>query len=173
MKLEGRRIYLRPAEDKDINKRYLSWIDDSAVTRFMESRFKKWTLRELKKYADGIRDSHDNLFFAIILKSRDRHIGNIKIGPINRIHKFADIGILIGDKSCWGRGYAAEAIELAADYAFTGLKLHKLTAGAYATNIGSIKAFQKAGFRVEGIRSKHYRESAGYVDCILMGRINE
>src|SRR3989338_6921680 len=173
LKLESKRIYLRLMEDKDINKKYLSWINDSAVNRFLESRFKKWTLCDLKKYADDIRNSRDSLFFAIILKSRDKHIGNIKIGSINHIHKFADIGILIGDKSCWGNAYAREAIELVVNYAFNSLKLHKLTAGAYATNIGSIKAFQKAGFKIEGVRPKHYRESARYVDCVLMSRTNE
>lgn len=173
LKLESERIYLKLMEDKDINKSYLSWINDPAVNRFLESRFKKWTLRNLRKYVNDMQNNRDSLFFAIILKDRGRHIGNIKIGHINRIHKFADIGILIGDKSCWGKGYAKEAIKLVADYAFRSLKLHKLTAGAYATNAGSVKAFRKAGFSIEGVRLKHYRESAGYVDCVLMGCINE
>ena len=43
-----------------------------------------------------------------------RHIGNIKIGPVHSYHRRARIGLLIGEKEFWNRGYATEAIKLAA-----------------------------------------------------------
>ena len=55
------------------------------------------------------------------------------------MHRFADIGIIIGDDAYWGRGFASEAIKLVISYAFDRLKLHKLTAGCYATNAGATK----------------------------------
>ena len=94
----------------------------------------------------------DNIFLAIVLKDNKKHIGNIKIGPINWYHRLAEIGIMIGEKDCWGKGYAAEAISLLADFAFSKLNLHKLTAGCYEQNQGSLKAFQKAGFEVEEVK---------------------
>ena len=56
------------------------------------------------------------------------------------------VRILLGDKNCWGKGYATETIEVLTEHAFGVLGLHKLTAGAYAENVGSIRAFEKAGF---------------------------
>jgi [ribosomal protein S5]-alanine N-acetyltransferase len=110
---------------------------------------------------------------AIILNDEDRHIGNIKIGPINQIHRFADIGLLIGERDCWGKGYATEALRLVTNYAFKTLNLHKLTAGCYDGNKGSEKAFIKAGFVVEGIRKKHCYCYGVYVGSIIFGLLND
>lgn len=171
--LEGDGIYLRDIKLTDVNKDYCKWVNDLEVNQFLETRFKKWTIKKLKNYVNKIKNNSDYLFLAIILKNGNRHIGNMKLGPINRIHKFADIGILIGEKSFWGKGFATEAIKLVVDYAFNKLNLHKLTAGAYSNNPGSIKAFKKAGFLVEGIRKKQCFYNGDYVDGILVGIVRE
>ena len=112
------------------------------------------------------------VFFAIILNEGVRHIGNIKLGPINPFHRYGDIGIIIGDKKSWGKGFAKEAIALLMDTAFKKLKLHKVTAGCYAPNKGSQKAFLANGFRVAGIRKNQYRSGNGYCNEILLEKIN-
>ena len=58
-------------------------------------------------------------------------------------NKICDIGIMIGDKSSWGKGYASEVINVISRYAFRSLNVNKLTAGAISPNIGVIKAFLK------------------------------
>jgi len=58
------------------------------------------------------------------------------------------------------------------DYAFKRLNLHKVTAGVVAIHDASIKAFQKAGFEIEGVRKKHCFFNGKYVDAILLGQIN-
>jgi RimJ/RimL family protein N-acetyltransferase len=169
--IEGENIYLRELEMRDANQTYCDWLNDPEVNQYLESRFEEWSVEKLRNYVGEIRGNPDYLFLAIILKNGDKHVGNIKIGPINRIHKFADVGIIIGEKSLWGKGFATETIRLAADYAFNTLGLHKLTAGAYANNKGSIKAFENAGFSREGIREKHCLCDGDYVDSILLGII--
>ncbi|MDC4205803.1 MAG: GNAT family protein [Candidatus Manganitrophus sp.] len=93
------------------------------------------------------------------------------MGPIQWIHRLADIGLLIGEKDCWGKGYATEAIQLVSDYAFNVLNLHKVAAGCYGPNEGSARAFQKAGFVVEGVRKEQFYTNGSYVDDILLGLI--
>jgi len=171
--LEGERIYLREIRLSDVNENYHRWMNDPEVTRYLECRFSNNTMEAIKDYVETILQDRNNIFLAIILKNGHRHIGNIKIGPINRMHRFADVGLLIGEKDCWGKGYATEALRLVADYAFKTLNLHKLTAGAYATNKGSERAFIRAGFLVEGIRKKHCYCDGNYVDAILFGILNE
>lgn len=173
MIINGKRIYLRRIVVPDINERYLSWMRDPRVYEFLESRFEKWTVRKLKDYVKRVSADPDYLFMAIISKKGNRHIGNIKLGPINRHHRSAEIGIIIGDKLFWGKGCATEAIRLITAHAFKKLKLHKLTAGAYANNMGSVKAFKRAGFSIEGIRKKHYLHRGKYVDGVLLGIINK
>ena len=155
----------------DANRNYLGWLKDPLVARYLECRYERHSIKKLKDYVRKIKRDPGYAFFAIVLKGENRHIGNIKIGPINRIHNSADVGVLIGDTSCWGKGLATEAIELAADYAFKKLNLHKLTAGAYECNIGSIKAFKKAGFAVEAVRKSHYFYGGRYIKGLLMGRV--
>ena len=167
--VEGERIFLREIRLSDANRNYCCWMNDPEINQYLESRFEKWSIKKLKSYVSAIKKNPSYVFLAIIAKNRNKHIGNIKIGPVDRVHKFADVGIIIGEKSFWGKGIATEAIRLIVRYAFNKLKLHKLTAGAYANNIGSVKAFQKAGFLIEGIRKKQYLYNGNYIDGVLLG----
>lgn len=169
--IEGERIYFREVRPSDVNENYYRWMNDPEVTRYMESRFYPNSLEELRRYVEDKSKDRDNIFLAIVLKNGDRHIGNIKLGPINWIHRFAEISLVIGEKELWGKGYASEVIKLVTDYAFEMLDLHKVTAGAYSTNDGSIRAFEKAGFEREGIWKKQYFFKGNYVDRICLGKI--
>lgn len=170
--IAGNAIYLRKLCPQDANRDYCGWLNDPQVNRYLESRYQRWTVKKIREYVKDINSSKSNLFLAIIRKDCGRHIGNIKLGPVDLRHKHCDIGIIIGDKPSWGRGFATEAIKLARDYAFKTLKLQKLTAGIYGQNIGSLKAFKKAGFSVEGVQKRQYFYEGRYVDCILLGCAN-
>lgn len=171
--IEGNRVHLCEIQLSDANRSYCKWMNDPKVNKYLESRFEKWSIKKLKDYVGEVKKNPSYVFLAVIEKGKNKHIGNIKIGPINRTHKFADVGIIIGEKSFWGKGFAAEAIKLVIDYSFNKLRLNKLTAGAYNNNIGSIRAFQKAGFLVEGVRKKHYLCNGDYVDSVLLGIVRK
>lgn len=171
--IKGKRIILRKIKTSDVRSRYRGWMNDSEVNRFLESRFTKWNIAKLKDYVKLINKNPAYLFLAIICKDSNEHIGNIKLGPIHPVHKYADIGITIGEKKFWGKGFASEAISALADYSFNKLCLHKLTAGAYCANRGSVKAFQNAGFIVEGKRKSHFMAYGKYMDEILLGKVKK
>jgi [ribosomal protein S5]-alanine N-acetyltransferase len=167
--LEGKRIYLREVRLTDVNENYYRWMNDQEVTRYLESRFYPNSKEKLTEYVHSKLGDPNNVFLAIVLKDGDRHIGNIKLGPIDWIHRVGDVGLIIGEKDCWGQGYASEAIRLVSKYAFGQLNLHKICAGCYVQNQGSVKAFQKAGFVIEGVRRQHYYCDGKYDDAILLG----
>ncbi len=77
-------------------------------------------------------------------------MGNIKLGPINFIHKTSDISYFIGDKNYWGLNIVSIAIKKILKIAKKNFKLKKITAGFYQGNIGSKKALIKNGFLKEG-----------------------
>lgn len=173
IKLEGERIILRRARPSDVTQEYLSWMNDKEVAQYLESRFERYTAEKLQRYVKNIASDPLTYFLAIIRKDTQKHIGNIKLGPINARHNVACVGIMIGDRQSWGKGFATEAISLVAQYAFNVLKLHKIYAGAYANNIGSIRSFLKAGFAEEGRQRAHYKYQNSYIDCVLLAKWNE
>ena len=171
--IEGKGIYLRQVALEDADRNYCGWMNDPEITRYTESRFSAYTLEDIKAYIEKESQSKDSLFLAIVLKSDKRHIGNIKIHRIDKAHRHAEISLLIGEKSCWGRGIGTEAIRLAAEYAFKALNLHKVYAGCYANNIGSIRAFKKSGFKEEAIMKEHYLFEGQYIDGVQLGILNQ
>ena len=96
--IEGERIYLREFRPEDVNGSYLRWLKDKEVTQYTEIRLRSNSKEEVRSYVEKITNDPQSLFLAIITKNKDRHIGNIKLGPIKPVHLFADIGIIIGEK---------------------------------------------------------------------------
>jgi len=168
--LSGEKISLRKVAISDVNRSYISWLNSGEINQFLESRFSKHTITTVKEYVKKMRKDRNSIFLAIIRNSDSKHIGNIKLGPIDWNHKNADIGIMIGDKNSWGKGYATEAIALLSDFAFQQLNLHKLLAGAYENNLGSINAFKKVGFHEEGKLQEHFLFKGKYIDGILLSK---
>jgi len=171
--IEGEQIFLREVRREDVNENYYKWMNDHEITRYTESRFYPYSKEQLLAYVSSLDGQRGSAFLAIVEKSSGQHIGNIKLGNIDWIHRRADIGVIIGEKTCWGKGYASEAIRLVSVYAFGKLNLHKVWAGCYANNTGSIKAFKKAGFLEEGLQKQHYFYAGEYIDLVLLGKINE
>lgn len=164
---------MRELEIRDVSQDYCSWMNDPEVTKYLEIRLQKWTIKELENYVREIKKRPDILFWTILLKDKNQHIGNIKLGHINGINGFADIGIIIGEKAFWGKGFATEAIKLVVDYAFNKLNLQKLIAGANKSNISSVKIFQKAGFSELRTRKNPPFNDDKYKDSVLLGIVRK
>lgn len=163
-------ITLESLDTRHVTERYVAWMNDPQITRYLESRFAPLSRGELVDYVEQMRSSPDNSFFAILLRDNGMHVGNIKLGPIDRRHLRASIGLIIGEPSAWGKGIATEAIRAISTWAFTELHLEKLTAGAYAANVGSIRAFEKVGFSREGrLIDEVILEDGSRGDVILLG----
>ncbi len=171
--LHGDSLFLRQLNCNDASESYLSWLLDSEITRNLELRFNPpQTIKELENFIDSCADSKDTLLLGIFLSKNSKHIGNIKLGPINFNHSSSEIGLLIGDRGEWGKGHGTVAIQLLTEYAFNRLDLSKLTAGCYSENFGSLKAFLKAGFSQEGCKLSQYKVGDQRQDGILLGKIN-
>ena len=165
-------ISLRYLNLNDATPEYVSWLNDPEINQFTESRLFVHTQESVEDFISKTNNG-SNHAFAIIDNESGLHIGNIKIGNINSQYKYADIGLIIGDKNFWGKGIATEAIKMCVDFAFNQLKLHRLYAGIYVLNTGSIKAFEKAGFICEGTERKKYLFKGEWIDSHIYGIVNE
>jgi [ribosomal protein S5]-alanine N-acetyltransferase len=177
--LSGPRLDLRTLDASHARGPYLGWMRDALVLRHLEARFATHDEASLARFIAACNDSADTLLLGLFLRAGGApvgsaddsdHVGNIKLGPIDRHHGVAAIGILVGARDQWGKGLAQEAIGLLAGYAIETLGLGKLTAGCYATNPGSRRAFEHAGFAVEAVRRRHCRQDGAYVDVLELAR---
>jgi len=166
------RLSLRSMAESDVTDVYLGWMTDPEVNRYLETRFMAPSAEGLREYVREMRGSANSWFFGIFLADDGRHVGNIKLGPVSSVHDSAPIGLVIGDRSVWGQGVATEAIGAIAEWAFSELGLAKVYAGSYAVNRGSVNAFLRNGFEIEGVQRRHVRLDTGERDdVVLLGRI--
>lgn len=144
----------------DCNETYVGWLEDPEVKRFLETRWHPQTLASVRAFVASMVESADSYLFAILENASGRHVGNIKVGPVQARHGYADVSYFIGDRAVWGRGLASDAIRLATGVGFERLGLHRVQAGLYASNVGSAKALEKAGYRREGVQRGQLRLTA-------------
>ena len=161
------RLVLRTLTAADATPRYLSWLRDPEVNRYLESRLIEHSIESLRRFIETCNAGQD-LLLGICLTDGN-HIGNIKLGPVSDYHRHAPIGLLIGERGSWGHGYATEAILALTAHAFSTMGLEKLYAGAYASNVGSVRAFLKAGWLEEGRSRAHWRSGDSREDNVQLG----
>ena len=167
------RLMLRTLTKSDVTPRYLNWLLDKEIARFLEVRFSPaQTLETLEKFVCDANESSNLLLLGIFIREGSNHIGNIKLGSICRYHNRADLGFLIGAREEWGKGFATEAIVAISQYAITELRVSKLTAGCYGSNRGSARALEKAGFIQEARLPKHWSCDGVREDGLLFGMLS-
>ncbi|MDD5593354.1 MAG: GNAT family protein [Candidatus Margulisbacteria bacterium] len=166
--IEGKIIYLREVRPADVNENYYRWLNDPEVNQFLETHFVPQSMENIKRYVERMDGKSDEIFLAMCLKENDRHVGNIKLGPINWIHRNADISLVIGEKEYWGKGIATDAIRALSGFAFNVLNLNNLKAGCYAENKGSKGAFIKVGFKEVGLIKDDIYFQGKYTDHVLL-----
>ena len=166
---KGERISLRPLESSDLDGDYLAWINDPEVTRYTEVGIFPTTKQDLDDFYQATKSSRNQLILAIIESKTDRHIGNLKLGPIHWVHRRATFGILIGDKSMWGKGIGEEATRLAVEYAFNRLNLNRVDLGVIADHEAAVRCYERVGFKVEGRFRQDLFAEGEFKDRLWMG----
>lgn len=115
----------------------LAWRSDKEITQYMPvARDERLTWKEHYRYWNtvGHRD------WMIIIK--ERPVGIVHILPAT-----GEVGIIIGEKTLWGKGIATEALRLMLELVAKNQLTHKLIwAAIHPENIASQKTFTKAGF---------------------------
>jgi ribosomal-protein-alanine N-acetyltransferase len=171
--LHGEHSFLRTLNASDDLTYYHGWLLDPDVNKYLEVRFSLPQGRaDISTFIRNTNNSEDSLLLGIFKKTTGKHIGNIKLGPINRHHSTAEVGFLIGDKAEWNRGHASAAISLVTEYAFRSLGVAKITAGCYVDNEGSRRAFKRAGYAEEGRRFSQWNLDGVRQDALLFGKVN-
>jgi len=147
--LVGRQVRLRPKCIRDAVDDY-NWRMDAELCRLdaatqLPCRFEDY----LKGYAEGLLHAGRGYHFAI--ETHDgRHIGNCSYFNIDHGQKEAEMGIMVGDKAHWNRGYGADAVTTSLDYVFSHSDLDRVHLKTLDWNIRAQKCFEKCGFKQYG-----------------------
>lgn len=148
---------------------YPEWLNDPETSRYLVGEPTVHTQQTCAKYVDDCLSDPSTLLLGIRMDGGgdSQHVGNVKFSAIRPIHGTAEIGILIGDRSLWGRGLGYHVLTSAKAIAKMSLGLRKLTAGILMPNVGSQLAFERAGFTQLGARSKQFLLEGSPEDEIL------
>lgn len=110
----------------------------------------------------------DSATFAVYERATLRPIGKAGLSHVNHMHRTAELGIVIGEPDCVGKGYGTEATRLLLDYAFTAVGLHNVFLRVFAYNTRAIRSYEKAGFKEIGRRREVQRIGGRVFDEVLM-----
>tara|TARA_B110000003_G_C16479237_1_gene468880 strand:+ start:109 stop:606 length:498 start_codon:yes stop_codon:yes gene_type:complete len=144
--LYSNNLKYEPISVKHCSDEYVSWLNDEDVNKYLESGG-DYDLNKLKRYLMN-HEKKQTFFWAIFIKNKNKHIGNIKIDPIDSKLKSGEYGIMIGDKSEWGNGYAYEASDFIIKYCFSKLELNQIKLGVIKENLHAVRLYKKLGFKI-------------------------
>lgn len=142
---------MRPVKLSDAPN-YVRWFNDKKVIKYLANQ-SGITLAKEKIFIRNIIKNKNDICLAMIAET-GKHIGSAGV-KINPEHRRAEYGIIIGDKSEWGKKYAQESIMILADYVFKKLKFNRLELSVYAKNERAVHVYKKMGFKVEGRRRRY------------------
>ena len=100
-------------------------------------------------------------------------IGQCGLFNVDETARHCELGVTIGNKSYWGRGYGREAVALLLDYAFRFRNFRRVWLEVNASNERAIRSYKACGFVEEGRLREHTFSNGRYVDVIQMGVLRE
>ena len=151
-RIDGRTVFLRSLKVSDALAEYAGWLNDPVVNQYLETR--SVTLQNLREYIRSKNESDTAILLGIFCRESGKHIGNVKLEPIDRDKKVATMGLLIGDKMYWGRGIGTEVVNLATSYAFETLRIGEVNLGVISENKSAMRVYGKCNFIIDHIEKK-------------------
>lgn len=171
--LYGKNLRLRAIEREDI-PRFLRWLNDPEVRRFLvmheplsRAREERWFEEQLSRPNELI------LAIEVLVGNEWVHIGNVGLHRIDLKNRTAVLGIVIGEKDFWGKGYGREAIRVLLRYAFFELGLHRVELETFAFNSRALRCYEAVGFKRVGVRRQAFFREGTFHDVILMDLLAE
>ncbi len=171
--LRGERVYLRPSERSDIPN-FVRWLNDAETTSFLNMRAPMSEAME-EKWFEGMleRQGKDHYHYVICLLENDVPIGSLALFAVDHINGNAGIGISIGEKSLWGKGYGTDAMNALVDFGFGMLRLERMWLEVYVFNKRARRSYDKSGFVLEGVQRRAVFKRGEYLDVELMSILRD
>ena len=173
---KGELVRLSAIDADELGKAFSKWDRDSEFVRYLNSgiartvshkKEKEWIEKDLQE------QSISEHFFSIRGLADDRLLGIIDLYVANWPARDTFVGIGIGDREFWGKGYGTDAMKVILRYAFTEINMNRVSLTVFEYNPRAIRSYEKVGFLHEGrVRGLLNKEGKRW-DMLLMGILRE
>jgi RimJ/RimL family protein N-acetyltransferase len=166
--IEGHLVTLRRHRPENLPA-VLRWYRDPELARLTRYQVRAMATEEIEAFFRARLLSDDAMAHAVHERPGDRLIGLTTFSALDADNGSALFHITIGEPDAWGHGLGTETVELMLRHAFVNLGLHRVGLSVFSFNERAIRAYEKAGFRVEGrLREAIWRDDQ-YWDELEMG----
>ena len=174
--LKGKLVHLAAVDAEEVSKSFAAWSRDSEYSRLLDTdpphlhsakAIKDWLEKEL---GDQGNATH---WFTIHAAADNQLLGDIVIDVTQWNARDSFVGIGIGPRDFWGKGFGTEAMQLILQYAFTELNLRRVTLTVFEYNQRAIRSYEKVGFRHEGRQRERILREGKRWDILYMGILRE
>lgn len=145
--LEGELVVLRRMTTNSIPEAYLSYLGDPEVVHYLQARFTDHTPETIKTFVAGF-DHNDSFLFGVHDRESGRFIGTGTL-RVNPVHRYSNLGYMLGDKKYWRGGYALDICRTLMDFAFFERHVRKIFEATTANHTASNFNFKRLGFTLE------------------------
>lgn len=164
----GTKVKLREYRKEDVPQA-LAYMNDPEVKRLLTPGIPfLYTLEDELKWYDGLSAMKDTYNFAIETLEDQRYIGGCGINSVDWKNSLVVVGIFIGDKNYWGKGYGTDAMRVLIKFIFEQMNIRKIKLNVYAFNERAVKSYEKCGFVKDGtLRQEIFRDGKYHDEYIM------
>jgi RimJ/RimL family protein N-acetyltransferase len=166
--LRGSRVLLRRPHPDDLPT-VRRWYSDPELARLTRYQTRPMTEAEVELFFRSRLLSPDALAYSILELAAERLVGFTTFSGLDPDNGSVMFHITIGERDAWNRGLGTETTRLMLAHAFEHLGLHRVGLTVFSFNERGIKAYEKAGFRIEGRLREAVQRDGRYWDEVQMG----
>ncbi|MBU1290447.1 GNAT family N-acetyltransferase, partial [bacterium] len=123
--LKGKLVNLRAVEKKDLEE-IMKWVNDREVTKYLSAFLYPVSWAEEEKFLERAMSHNDTEKNLVMETKEGDYVGQISLHKIDWKNRNAELGIVIGNKEYWGKGYGTDAIKILLNHAFNQMNLYKV-----------------------------------------------
>ena len=171
----GTLVRLAAVNIDETSKAAARWGRDSEYRRLLDSDPPRlYSVKASREWMEKqLEEEPDTFWFAIRALEDDRLLGQIDLEVTSWGGRDAFVGIGIGEREFWGKGYGTDAMSLTLRYAFAELNLRRVTLNVFEFNERAIRSYEKIGFRLEGRQRQAIIREGRRWDILYMGILRE
>ena len=174
--LKGELVRLSAIDPDEFGQAFSRWNRDSEFMRLLDGSPSK--LRSQKRLQKSLEEDLENQksdrhWFAIRALADDKLLGDIDLAVDNWTSRDAFVGLGIGEREFWGKGYGTDVMKVILRYAFAEVNLQRVTLNVFEYNVRAIRSYEKTGFRHEGRMRRVLNREGRRWDMLFMGILRE
>lgn len=150
----GTLVRLAAESPETLAKTFVRWDKDSEFLRLADSDpAQLWSEKKRKEFIEKNMEKNSQAFrFSVRTLDEDKLIGSVSLWVNSWTHSEAWVGIVIGERDHWGKGYGTDAMRLIVQYGFVEANLRRISLALHSYNPRALKSYEKVGFKMEGTK---------------------